>query len=263
MTIEYDGSFEGFLGAAADALARGDSHPAFSVAGRSQPLLFEETRPVARDPAAADALLDRLARRASPEAARTLALAFLTERPGIEDALFAYLTLALTHGPDVDRLHAHKAVHAVHRLARRTSGETHRFKGLLRFRELRDGVLWAPFDPDCNILFPVALHFTRRLAAETWVIHDVRRNLAAAWDGQALSPAEPDPATWPGHRPANSAGSPAPPLSEAEQEVATLWRDYCRTIAIPERRNTTLQARNMPRRYWRFLVEKEPRSARA
>lgn len=36
----------------------------------------------------------------------------------------------------------------------------------------------------------------------------------------------------------------------------TQWRAYFEMIAVPERRNPRLQAKCMPRRYWRNLVEK-------
>jgi hypothetical protein len=39
--------------------------------------------------------------------------------------------------------------------------------------------------------------------------------------------------------------------------VESLWREYFREIAIKERMNPRLQAKLMPRRYWKHLVEME------
>ena len=64
----------------------------------------------------------------------------------------------------IEKLNADPAVHAVHRAARTVSREIHRFKGLLRFRRLQDGLYWAPFEPDYDIISTLAPHFRARLA---------------------------------------------------------------------------------------------------
>lgn len=64
--------------------------------------------------------------------------------------------------------------------------EIHRLKGLLRFRELADGTLWAPVEPDHQVLLPLAQHFRRRLPAERGIIHDLRRGIAIGWDAAAV-----------------------------------------------------------------------------
>ena len=126
--------------------------------------------------------------------------------------------------------------------SQRVTGEIHRLKGLLRFRALADGSLYAPVAPDANTVVCLAGHFQARLPNERWLIHDTRRGLAVWWDGHRLDTGE-------------LAATAAPPVTAAEAAIQEWWRGYYAAIAIPERRNPALQRRCMPRRYWRWLIE--------
>ena len=76
------------------------------------------------------------------------------------------------------------------------------------------------------------------------MIHDLRRGLAAAWDGQTLHPVVGVP------------DNIDALLSRRETAFQGLWREYVQALAVPERRNPALQRRFMPRRYWKHLVER-------
>ena len=51
-----------------------------------------------------------------------------------------------------------------------------------------------------------------------------------------------------------------PDATRTENEAAyqRLWRGYFQAVTIAERRNLGLHRRNLPRRYWRYLTEKQP-----
>jgi len=38
--------------------------------------------------------------------------------------------------------------------------------------------------------------------------------------------------------------------------VQMLWKKYFKSMAIEERKNLKLQQQNMPKKYWKYLVEK-------
>jgi probable DNA metabolism protein len=46
-------------------------------------------------------------------------------------------------------------------------------------------------------------------------------------------------------------------LSENDQLFQELWRTYFKAICIRERLNPKKQLNDMPRRYWRYLTEKQ------
>jgi probable DNA metabolism protein len=239
----HDGTLDGVLTAAAAALPVPGARMEADTHGQGD--LFAAP-PV---PAAADTAHDLIARleaAGGAEAVRRVLDTCLADRPGFESALLGYIRLTLERQTCVDGWRTHDAVRAVCRLSESVRKEAHRMKGLLRFRELADRSLYAPFAPDHAIVIHVAAHFRDRLRAERWLIHDTRRGLAVLWDGASLHPGVWDASAW-----ARSDARTAPDEA-AWQEC---WRTYIRHIAIGERVNPRLQRQWMPVRYWKYLPE--------
>jgi probable DNA metabolism protein len=46
-------------------------------------------------------------------------------------------------------------------------------------------------------------------------------------------------------------------LDEYEVAFRDLWKDYLKAITINERRNLKLQRQHMPKRFWKYLTEKQ------
>lgn len=117
--------------------------------------------------------------------------------------------------------------------AQMTGAEAGKFLGLVRFSELEEGLLYAEIEPSHDILPVIAPHFAKRLAAESWAIHDVRRKKAVLWEGKRLLFGEVPEAA-------------AVSYSEREEGFRRLWRTYYRHMAIPERVNPDLRRSFMP-----------------
>ena len=45
--------------------------------------------------------------------------------------------------------------------------------------------------------------------------------------------------------------------ADDEELYRSLWKAYYKAINIPERKNTRLMLRLLPRRYWKYLPEKQ------
>jgi len=246
----YENGLEGLLTAYAAAITAEPGPDGFAPAEAWQPGLFDERLRIAPDRAAAAAFMRRLTGLLSADGVRRLLYALQSETAEIENAVFACIRLAFEHGPDIFAWQAQPAVRTVLDAAARVGGEIHRFHGLLRFRQMQDGSLYAPFAPDANIILPVAAYFRDRLGGEKWVIHDTRRHLVVFREAGHLKQAVL----------ADSAAT-EPSYHRDEALYQTLWHTYFRAIAIPERINPELQRRCLPRRYWRYLIEK-PQSSR-
>ena len=127
-------------------------------------------------------------------------------------------------------------------LKERVLTETHRFKGFMRFSETTNGLLYAKFEPDNDIIKLVAAHFRARLNNEAFVLHDVKRNKVAAYDKNKVYFFTPDV-----------------PLSvyinEKELHCRSLWKEYFDAVNIDERKNVRQQKNYMPTRYWKNLTE--------
>ena len=46
--------------------------------------------------------------------------------------------------------------------------------------------------------------------------------------------------------------------NEEENLYQMLWQQYFSSVNIKARKNTKLHIQHMPRRYWKFLTEKQP-----
>lgn len=245
MIFRYDGSYAGLLTVFYRIFARREPPDDIVRRPPEQEELFAEVLESATDPALAARLTRAIDQRLSPETMDNLRYAFLAEQPGREMVLYRYLDLGWRVRRELDRHLTDAAVTTVHKWARRATHESHRLKGLLRFRETTDGLMYAPVRPDANILAILAAHFAIRLRDRPWLIHDVRRDQGALFDGRRWV--------------IGALTMEAPPVPSADEEQwQQLWRTFFDHIAIPERANARLQKSFMPMKYWEFLVEKQP-----
>jgi probable DNA metabolism protein len=133
-------------------------------------------------------------------------------------------------------------------ISKKVGRELHRLLGLTRFRLLDRGILYAPLEPDNDLIALLAPHFAIRLPREDWLIHDVKRKKAALYNKKQWVITDL-------HL------KESLPLAQEETELQDLWKTYFARIAIEERRNPRLQAGNMPKKYWKYLVE-EPNAGK-
>jgi len=47
-------------------------------------------------------------------------------------------------------------------------------------------------------------------------------------------------------------------FAKQEFEFQTLWQDYFKSTNIVSRKNMKLHIRHVPKRYWKYLSEKQP-----
>jgi len=141
-------------------------------------------------------------------------------------------------------------VHRVFELARFTANEAHFHVEFLRFRELENGILYAPMGPENNVITFIVPHFADRLPLENFVIHDTLREI------YALHPAGKDWYLVSGTgRDAWHEFDENITFSEEEKKYSELFTGFFHTIAIKERRNTGLQRNMLPLRYRRYMTE--------
>ncbi|MFW5789779.1 MAG: TIGR03915 family putative DNA repair protein [Bacillota bacterium] len=241
-TFLYDGSFTGFMTLVYWAFKR-KLRPAKIFSKEDYPGdLFTETVEIETDGELADKVIKAARDKLSARIFRKAYYAFLSELPGIETAIFEYLYLGFAERVDLKKNWTDSSVLEVKKTARKVSRERHRFKGLLRFRELEDGILYGPFKPDYNISGLLAPHFAARLTGEQWIIHDLGRNLATIYNGKGWIEISDDLL-------------PELELSAEETDYQEIWQEFFRSIAIDERYNPELQANFIPYKYRDYLLE--------
>jgi probable DNA metabolism protein len=241
--LVYDGSFDGFLCAVVRCLQ--EEARIFSMEERV-PDLFNQERPLATDAGEAREFARRFTRIAGAEELETLLLVHAARDPLRHRLLLEYARMTLRAGESVaDRLGV-PLVLAVQKIRGRVTWEIGKLMGFVRFTKVAEELWYAPVEPEANIVGFLGPHFSDRFPDQRFLIHDTRRGIgyhrARGAGGLVDLRAMPD-------RLREALGRDSEPL------VQTQWRAYFDRIAIPERRNPRLQDRNMPRRYWKNLVE--------
>lgn len=256
MIYVYDGSFDGFICALSRAsddkeLVSGDILTRENLEGQ----LFGEHADVPADGRGAEDFIRRSDGKWTSKISHYLYYLYLSEEQGFEKLAMGFLELVTRFGPSVDANTADRTVLHVIKTCSKVGGESHRLKGLIRFRKLSDGVYYAPIEPDHNVLNLLISHFRARFGAQKWMIHDLKRNTAVLCDGKCWKVAgiesNTDALLLP---PENDAGGRV--FDRDEGLYQELWKAYFKTIAIEERKNAKLQKRCMPVRYWKHLIEK-------
>lgn len=248
----HDGSFEGLLSAVAVAVKARQPVKGIFPRNNSTVWLFDRVVHVAADQLQAEKLLNYL-KSLGGEACRLFMHAYLGEDREVGMHLYRMVRLCLHHGAKATELHSDDSIRYLSMLSRRVGCEAHRLYGLIRFRMLKDNLLYAPFSSDCNVIGYLAGHFSKRMRNNEWILHDVGRNIALHWDGLQLQQIEVDQDFAEHVR--RHGEVPVEHYTDDEHYYQQLWRSFHAAIANPDRENRKLQRQLMPRRYWQYLVE--------
>lgn len=239
----YDGSFEGILTSVYEAFYSKNKPDKILHRNNLEMNLMDTYINIETNFEKSDKVYRAALEKISPLAVETAFHIYLSEDWDSGTLIYNYLKLGFKLGTRLDMFLGDDTVLKVQRISRRVSFEVHRFTGLLRFRKLNGDIYYASYEPDNNITLLLAPFFKDRLNDQRWIIHDIRRNLAAVYNLEEWIITE----TLPGNLP-----SPA----NGEEFYELLWREYFKAMAIKERINPRLQKNHMPVRYWKYLTEK-------
>lgn len=168
--------------------------------------------------------------------------AFLSNEPNKEMYLLKYLCDGFEFGSKINNRLTISYVFKVMNMKKRSFGECHRLKGLLRFQEVGNNTYYASIHPDNNIIEPLGHHFINRLPNQNFIIHDKIRNICLLYNGKKYEIVD-------------ASNLKIPDISANEQKYQELWKLFFKTIAISERKNSRCQMQYMPKKYWKDLIE--------
>ena len=129
----------------------------------------------------------------------------------------------------------------MNKLIKQVLNERHKYLGLLRFKEMKDGTMFSTIEPKNNVLPILISHFKNRMKREKFTIFDKGRKMIAYYDRNKVEIffVESLEIEW----------------SDEEIEYSKLWKTFHKSISIKERENKKLQQNNLPKYYWKHLVE--------
>lgn len=240
----YDGSFDGLLTAIYEAYYRKERPNRIIREEDYKETLLNKKVDIETNHGKAQKVYNSIKNKISNRALQNVFYVFLSELEEAGTLIYEYLKYGWKIGGNIDNNIVDNRVLKVHKIRQRVKGERHRMLGLLRFRCLEGDIYYGPFEPQYNIVGIVAPHFTKRLSNQNWLIHDIKRGIGAVYNKREWFITDID---------SNQSFS----LDKEELYYQNLWKEYFKSIAIKNRINKKLQKRNMPMRYWHYLIEKD------
>lgn len=252
-TVVYDGSFEGFLCAVFDVYEYKLTDVELVPSHKHQPSMFAEPHFVNHDLKHSDRVWKGLGKKLSLEAQKQVYRTFLSELDSIENTLLQYIQYVFASDGVVEADYSNKAVLTVFQTAKKVWREKHRMEAFVRFQKTADELYYAIIDPDYNVLPLIAKHFIERYADQRWMIYDVKRKYGSYYDGKNMQNVQINFSEETAQGTDISAA-----YDENENIYQQLWKQYFKSVNIAARKNTKLHIQHMPKRYWKYLPEKQP-----
>lgn len=243
ITYIYDGSFDGLLTSIYEAFYSDIKPNEIVIKEDFIQSFIVEKKEIETNVDKATKVYKAIEKKISPESLRKVFYVYLSELTDSGRFILRYLQLGFKIGKDVDSHLANADVLNMDKISRRVGKERHRMTGLIRFKKIKDDILYAQIEPDSNIVALLAPHFKERLKNENFIIHDTRREIAVFYNKKewiVKDIEKPDPFL----------------VRDSEEVYEDLWRTYFKSISIETKTNPKLQKKNMPMRYWKYLTEK-------
>lgn len=239
----YDGSFSGLLTSIYEAF-HNDYEPDYIIKeSKYKKNLFAKTIIINTDENKAEKVAKAIKNKISKRIYKNIYYVFLSEKSNVELDIYHYLKKAFKKGRKINENWADDCVRRIKKISKKVGREKHKYLGLLRFRELKENILYAPFEPE-NFLLPIiSNHFATRMKNKRWVIHDKKRNMAVIYENNEWMMID---------------GSELPKInySQDEKYYQELWQSFFDNITIKNRKNLDLQQNFMPKKYRKYLIEK-------
>ena len=256
MTIyTFDGTMDGLLTAVFDAFSLKEQPEELLAEGDALPLFCDHTYHVTTSEEKAQRVWAGLEKRLSREAIKLISVSWLSEQRELNNPLFQYVYKVFKQG-DISKNFADPDVLAVTNIARRVLHEQLRMKQFIRFQKAKDGTYLAVVAPDHNVLPIITDHFQDRFNDQPWLIYDAKRHYGYYYDGKAdaIHITFENEVAVPFDLRNGKLNDDV--ISHDDQLLQNLWRTYFKAICIKERMNPRKQLQDMPRRYWKYMTEK-------
>jgi len=249
----YDKTFEGLLSLVFDAYTNKTFPDQILGDGEVLSLFGDSAFKVVTNTAKAQRVWCGLHRKISKEACGMLSVVFLSELPEVELLLFRYIQKAFAATKSIEVNFADPDVLQCAKIYRQVGREAERMRMFVRFQKTADGIFFAPIEPKHNVLPMVVDFFTDRFGDQKWVIYDVIRKYGLYYDLHKTEEIVFDQLDFD-----LQTGKLNDTQAAADEQLfQSLWKSYFSSITIKERLNPKLHRQLLPKRFWKFLPEKQ------
>ena len=236
----YDGSFDGLLTVIYMAYNDRESNMLRVSAKAEQLILALDDIHIITDFFKARRVEKAICEKLSQNFLNNIRTCFLSNDKNKDTIIIHTVYKALKQGEEIlNSLDEHAFY--INKLVKQVLNERHKYLGLLRFKEMKDGIMFSTIEPKNNVLPILISHFKNRMKREKFAIFDKERKMVVYYDGKKAE--------------IFFVKSLEIQWSDEEIEYSELWKTFHKSISIKERENKKLQQSNIPKYYWKHLVE--------
>lgn len=236
--IVYDGTFEGFLTV---IFTQYKEIFKIKIESEKDQISFLDQKYIKTNFEKAKRVEDSIKKNISEEFYYDIKIAFKSDYKNKDTIIARLIKLSFLKGEKITKS-ANKYAIDFNKMVKNYGREAHAFKGLLRFKEIQEGFLFAEYESHNDILEDLSRHFLQRMPKEKFVIYDKNKNKAFVsiyGNFEVVEILNLD-------------------IKESKKEefFQNLWIGFYDAIAIKERKNKKRMIENMPKKYWKNLPEK-------
>ena len=236
----YDGSFDGLLTVIYIAY-KDRKNTMLKISVKTEQFLLElDDINVITDFSKARRVEKAICNKLSQNFLNNIQTCFLSSDKNKDTVIVHTIYKALKQGEEIFNSLDKHAFH-MNKLIKQVLNERHKYLGLLRFKEMKDGTMFSTIEPKNNVLPILISHFIKRMKRERFAIYDKKRKMIAYYDTKKVE--------------IFFVKSLEIEWSDEEIKYSELWKTFHKSISIKERENKKLQQSNLPKYYWKYLVE--------
>lgn len=253
----FDGTMTGLLCCVFRAFQFKEFDARITTLDQIQQALFDECVEVQSNAEQAQRVWQGLKQKVSSNALRNFHYTFLSENGVAFQALFNFSLYVFQSSKPVDQDYGHPDVLALAQWAKQVGREKHRMEAFVRFKKCRDGLFLSLVRPDFNVLPLIERHFKNRYQDQRWLIYDEKRKFGIYYDLDQVHQIQLNAHEIDVNLEIGTSQSFSVELDDEELLYDQLWKDYFNSVNIQARNNIKLHVQYVPKRYWRYMNEKQ------
>jgi probable DNA metabolism protein len=253
MQYIFDKSYYGLLTAIFEVFERNDGDVVLCHYDAFQASFFESEFAVLTEESKAQRVQEGIIKICGKEKAYECFKIFQFEDLEVQNALFHVLIRIFKGEKELWNNYGDSDVITCAMALKKVRREAHRMKAFIRFQKSEDGMFFTEIEPDFNVLPLIIKFFKNRYSDQQWIIYDVKRKYGMYYDLSSVSAV-----TLQEYNNTSKEILPAASVALDMQECKyqNLWIAYFKSTNIVERKNLKLHIQHVPKRYWKYMVEK-------
>lgn len=249
----HDGTFEGFLCSVFHSYDMKILPDKIASEHNFQTDAFAERHLITTQTDKAERVWKAVRKKISKKGSAMVYRTFLSEYPDANTLVYNYIRYILDHETKAEFDYSNPVVGKFNKVYGKVIKEAHRVSMFARFQRTSDNLYFAAFEPEYNVLPLATAHFKDRFSDQRWVIFDLRRKYGFYYNLKDVVEIRISNA-----RINNATGRlNEKVLSEDEKFIQKMWGSYYQSANIKERNNPKQHQQLMPKKYWKYLPEKD------